>query len=420
LSSDEFRHERPVTAPTPGTGAPPLPRLVLFARAIVGFFAVLAIPLAAVILARGENVLSFLLGMLMAASAFAVGLVVVQRLPGHRVGWALIGIGIYPAIYPLLDLYLHAPGSRPGLDVVATLFDRSEVLLWALLAWLFQTFPDGEYASVRWSRFSGLLFVLAFGAILAIALEPGPLSFYVEYSSPFGIPGFPGRIIMEVAYWAAFLGMLVSLGSVIARWRRADRQLRAQLKWLAFSAQLMFTAVIPGALLTDVTSFYTDGRFVDDAVWTVLLPVWGASVPIAIGIAVTRYHLYDIDRIISRTFSWALVTATLVAVFAGAVIGLQALLAPITANNTLAVAASTLLAAALFQPLRTRVQAGVDRRFNRARHDAQRSIEAFGAGLRDEVDLVRLRGGLVSVAGRTVEPSAAGVWLRRTGGAAGD
>ena len=402
-----------MTASLAGPGVLPRPRPVLLARAIVGLFAVLALPLAAVVLARGENVLSFLLGMLMAASALVVGLVIVQRLPGHRVGWALIGIGIYPAIYPMLELYLFAPGSRPAMDVVATLFDRFEVLMWALLAWLFQTFPNGEYASARWRRFSLLLFLLSIGAILAIALEPGPLSFYVEYSSPFGIPGFPGRIIMEVAYWAAFLGMLVSLGSIIARWRRANRELRAQLKWLAFSAQLMFTVVIPGALLTDaMAAFYADGTVGEEALWSVLLPVWGASVPIAVGIAVTRYHLYDIDRIISRTFSWALVTASLLAVFAGAVIGLQALLAPLTANNTLAVAASTLLAAALFQPLRTRVQAGVDRRFNRARHDAQRSIELFGAGLRDEVDLARLRGGLVGVADRTVEPSAVGLWLR--------
>jgi hypothetical protein len=135
-------------------------------------------------------------------------------------------------------------------------------------------------------------------------------------------------------------------------------------------------------------------------------------VPVAIGIAILRYRLYEIDRIVSRTIGWALVTGLLVAVFAGTIVGLQALLAPLTNNNTLAVAGSTLVAAALFQPLRRRVQRAVDRRFNRARVDAQRAIDAFGAHLRDDVDLAALHGRLVAAADATVQPNGAGLWLR--------
>ena len=134
--------------------------------------------------------------------------------------------------------------------------------------------------------------------------------------------------------------------------------------------------------------------------------------PIAIGIAVTRYRLYEIDRIISRTLSYGLVTVTLALVFVGGVLGLQAVLAPFTRDSTIAVAASTLVVAALFQPLRRRVQRAVDRRFDRARYDGQKVVDAFGRQLRDEVDLDRLRTTLLATADDVVRPVSASVWLR--------
>jgi hypothetical protein len=138
------------------------------------------------------------------------------------------------------------------------------------------------------------------------------------------------------------------------------------------------------------------------------------TVPIAIYVAVTRYRLYEIDRIVSRTIGWVVVTALLAAVFAIAIIGLQAVLAPITENNTLAVAASTLLAASLFQPLRARVQRAVDRRFNRSRVDAQRVTDAFGTHVRDNVDLAALTQRLLAAVDGTVQPSGIGIWIRGT------
>jgi hypothetical protein len=144
-----------------------------------------------------------------------------------------------------------------------------------------------------------------------------------------------------------------------------------------------------------------------------VLAVASLSLPaIAVGVAILRYHLFEIDRIISRTLSWAVVTGLLGAVFVGLVVGLQALSANVTKSNTLAVAASTLVVAALFQPLRRRVQGAVDRRFNRARYDAQRTTDAFAAQLRDEVDLARLRVALVDTVEEAVRPASASVWLR--------
>ena len=140
------------------------------------------------------------------------------------------------------------------------------------------------------------------------------------------------------------------------------------------------------------------------------------ALPIAIGIAILRYRLYDIDRLISRTIGWAMVTGLLVALFAGLVVVLQAPLAPLTKENTIAVAASTLVAFALFQPLRRRVQRAVDRRFDRARYDGQRTVDAFAERLRNEVDLGTLRGALVATAEGAVRPTGAGLWLRPRGG----
>jgi len=135
-------------------------------------------------------------------------------------------------------------------------------------------------------------------------------------------------------------------------------------------------------------------------------------VPIAVGIAVLRYRLYEIDRIVSRTISYAAVTAVLVAVFVGAILLFQAVLAPVTGENTVAVAASTLVVAALFQPLRRRIQGVVDHRFNRARYDAQRTAEAFADRLRDQVDMDPLRADLVATVDASLRPTLAGIWLR--------
>jgi hypothetical protein len=151
----------------------------------------------------------------------------------------------------------------------------------------------------------------------------------------------------------------------------------------------------------------------DQASWVVGFLAF-VGLPIAISIAVLRYRLYDIDRIVSRTIGYVIVTVTLAAVFAGAILAFEAVLTPLTGGNAVSVAASTLVAAALFQPLRRRVQAVLDRRFNRAGYDAERTVEAFAAQLRDEVDLESLSADVMQVVARTVAPATASLWIRRS------
>jgi hypothetical protein len=228
-------------------------------------------------------------------------------------------------------------------------------------------------------------------------------------SDPFapwpGVAGVPyelGDLGGALSTIGILTGFVIAIVAVVVRFRRSQGVERAQMKWLIASVSLM-------ALLFSISwvKLFGPSDLIDNA-----SVVAGILVPIAIGIAVLRYHLYDIDRIVSRTLGWAIVSGVLVAVFAGLVVALQALLAPVTKENTLAVAASTLVAFALFQPLRRRVQHAVDRRFDRARYDGQRTVDAFAEHLRSEVDLGVLRSSLTATASDAVRPVSAGVWLR--------
>ena len=201
---------------------------------------------------------------------------------------------------------------------------------------------------------------------------------------------------------ALMASLVLALVAVAIRYRRSGVAGREQMKWFVAAnvlfAVLLFLGFADGA--TEPTAFDVLG------VASLSLP------PIAVGIAILRYRLYEIDRLISRTLSYAAVTITLALVFIGGVLGLQAVLDPLTGGNTVAVAASTLIVAALFQPLRRRIQRIIDRRFNRARFDAQVTVDAFAVQLRDEVDLDRLRMALVATADDAVRPLHASLWLR--------
>jgi hypothetical protein len=193
------------------------------------------------------------------------------------------------------------------------------------------------------------------------------------------------------------------------RYRSAGPVEQLQMKW--FVLALGLTAIGLGITTSEVLLPDRPAEGIGLTVYVFA----GAVVPIAIGIAILRYRLYDIDRLISRTVSWAVVSSVLVIAFAVAVVALQAILDPFTQGETIAVAGSTLVAFALFQPLRRHVQSVVDRRFDRARYDAERTVEGFSVGLRDEFDLERLGGELSAVVGRALAPTSVGVWLRASG-----
>jgi hypothetical protein len=200
--------------------------------------------------------------------------------------------------------------------------------------------------------------------------------------------------------------MAIGAGSLIVRYRGSTGILRLQLRWLV--AAIAFVVV---ALAFGLTMLLVFGEAL--VVGWIPAIVAYLTVPAAIGIAVLRYRLYDIDRIISRTISYGVVTATLVAVYAGVILLLQAPLGAVTGGDTVAVAASTLVAAGLFQPLRRRIQAATDRRFNRARYDGQRTAIDFAERLRDQVDLASLSGDIADVVEAALRPSSIGVWLRQ-------
>ena len=212
------------------------------------------------------------------------------------------------------------------------------------------------------------------------------------------------RSFVSVASTVAFMALIGLAGlSVLLRYRRSAGIERQQLKWFMAAVALL----LPAAGVAALTG--------TEAGWLLML-VTVALLPVAIGVAVLRYRLYEIDRIISRTIGWALVTGLLVGAFALLVLGSSAVLEPLTGGNTLAVAGSTLVVALLFTPVRSRVQRTVDRRFDRSRYDGERTLAAFGERLRDEVDLSTIRADVLATVETSVRPSRVGLWLRGPGG----
>ncbi len=276
-------------------------------------------------------------------------------------------------------------------------------------------FPSGTLGTGRWRR--PAILALGFSAAITVIAAFAPVLSFNPTGGVVSI-AIPNRfaVLPDLAIWNAIpvdsliVPTLVLLAggvvSLVIRYRRAVGVVRLQLRW--FVAALAFMVI---AITFGLSTLLVFGEDIGALTWVPAIVAY-PLVPAAIYVAITRYRLYEFDRIVSRTIGWVSVTAMLAAVFAGTIIGLQAVLAPFTNNNTLAVAASTLVAAALFQPLRARVQRAVDRRFNRSRVNAQTAIDAFGAHLRDEVDLTALRGRLVRVASEAVQPTDTGLWLR--------
>jgi hypothetical protein len=210
--------------------------------------------------------------------------------------------------------------------------------------------------------------------------------------------------------------ILLCAASLVARYRQARGPERQQLKWFFYafllSIAILNIGTIGGALLVggDPNAAREAPLYV--LYWSVLWPATIITIPISIGIAILRHRLYDIDLIINRTLVYGALTAILAAAYVGAIAVLHVVLQPFTQGSQLAVAASTLAVAALFQPLRGRIQRAVDRRFYRSRYDAERTVDRFAGRLRDELDLAALSAELIGVVGETVRPARAGLWLR--------
>ncbi len=348
----------------------------------------------------------------------AVGAFVVVRRPRNPIGWILVAIAfsfIATSSTPD-DVEAVKAGTSSTADFLAawvgTWAGGLTFLAYATLAMIF---PSGRLPVGRWRRatLGSLLFgaiVVALGAIVPkIPFSPdgGVTNFMIDNRFALIPPidvdlPVPGEVFIVIPISVFAVGVLAA----VTRYRLSTGVERLQLRWLMASLAFVFASLVFG-----LVGFATVRDQLGVLIWLPALIAF-PTIPLAVGVAVMRYRLFEIDRIISRGLSWAMLSGLLVAVYAGAVILLQGLLGGVTQGETVAVAGSTLLAAALFQPLRLRIQSVVDHRFNRARYDAERTATEFAERLRDEVDLAELHNDMTSVVEAALHPRAIGLWIR--------
>jgi hypothetical protein len=343
----------------------------------------------------------------------ALGLLVVHRRPGNPVGWIIAGISVTAVASGFLQSYgvyalFTEPGSVPGGETTAWLSTLIAVpVLFAAPAMLFLLFPDGNLLGRRWRVVFWLVILTTCSTMMGGALNPvlddAP---FKGVANPFDLD--PPRTLLDTLSYIGWPGMAASLllaaFAMILRLHRSRGVERQQLKWISAAA-----AVLPLASAAGVVCYYLGYETVGGLLATfAFVPVFFAA-----GYAVLRYRLYDIDVVINRTLVYGSLSVMLALVYFGGVAGLQRLLAPVSGQDSqLAIVASTLAIAALFNPLRRRIQDFVDRRFYRKKYNATRVLGAFSARLRDETDLDRLNGDLMAVVRETVQPEHVSLWLR--------
>jgi hypothetical protein len=342
---------------------------------------------------------------LMALSFPTVGALIVSRRPENPIGWILCGTGFLTAVRSFAEAYADfglagQPGLLPGVEYMAWIsswMGVPVVLLAAVL--LLLVFPDGKLIDRAWWAVVGMA---AGGAALvapSMALDPYPTLSLHPIPNPFALEGSVYDDVIGPLGSLGFVLLIVSLVcagvSILIRVDKGSRVERQQIKWLAFS----FVLMIAGLAFSDATFLLAVAAF--------------NFFPIAVGIAVLRHRLLDVDVVINRTLVYGLLTAILAAVYFGGIVVLQRVFLVLTGEkSTLAVVASTLLIAALFNPLRRRIQSFIDRRFYRTKYDAVKTLEAFSAKLRDETDLDALSDDLVGVVRETMQPAHVSLWLR--------
>jgi len=359
-----------------------------------------------------------------AAGLYAgAGLLITRRLPANAVGWLLSVIGLSLAAALLTEQYAlyglaTAPGSLPGVGLVGWGAGILAYLTVLLLFCLFLLFPHGRLPSPRWRPVLWAVFVVMAGAAaqtLQAGTKIGGLTgalpaAHVSYPNPLGIfprhGWFSGLVV--VVYVLAVLTGALSVASVFARRRRASAELRKQLAWLGYVG-LMTAMWVVALLIYGLATHFANGPL-GTIIWAFIEITPVAGIPLACAVAVLKYRLYEIDRIISRTLAYAIVTGLLVGVYAGLVLLTTQVF---RVHTPVAVAASTLAAAALFNPLRQHVQRAVDRRFNRARYDAEQTVAAFAARLKDAVNQDAVSDDLATVVHQVLEPAHVSLWISR-------
>jgi hypothetical protein len=340
-----------------------------------------------------------------------VGAIIASRQPRNAIGWIFCGIGLVVSLNGLTGGYAEyrlAGGSTLGsLAETVAWFSSWSWTLWLYVptTFLLLLFPNGRPPSPRWRPVAWCAALGVISFVAGYALEPGPLEEFPQITNPYGVDSLILDAVAIAGSILAGASMLTSAVSLIVRMRWAGRVERQQIKWLAYGGAVVVGTVFVGGVIS---------------VWSpdvgiALISVGLLGVPVFTGVAIARYRLYDIDIVINRTLVYGALTAALVAVYFGGVATLQALFRALTGQeqqSQLAVVVSTLVIAALFNPLRRRIQSFIDRRFYRSKYDAAKTLAAFNLRLREETDLDSLSNEVLGVVRETMQPAHASLWLR--------
>src|SRR5919107_4587051 len=341
-----------------------------------------------------------------------VGAIIASRQPRNAIGWLFCGVGLVMGINSLTGGYAEyrlSGGSDPGsLAETAAWFASWSwtILVYVPTSFLLLLFPDGRLPSPRWRPVAWCAVLGLISFVAGTALNPGPLEDFPRIMNPYGVDSPILDAVGIAGVILAAASMVASAVSLIVRTRRAGRVERQQIKWLAYGGALAVGAIFVAGVIATIWSAN---------VGIALIGIGLLGVPIFTGVAMARYRLYEIDIVINRTLVYGALTAALVAVYFGGVATLQALFRAFTGQEQqpqLAIVVSTLAIAALFDPLRRRIQSFIDRRFYRRKYDAQKTLESFSTKLRDETNLDALSDDLEGVVRETLQPAHVSLWLR--------
>jgi hypothetical protein len=339
-----------------------------------------------------------------------VGAIVASRHPRNPIGWIFCTLGLVTGLDALTHGYTEfwlasGRGSRSFGETAAWFGTWAWIFQTVALTFLLLLFPDGRLPSPRWWPAAWCAWLGISGFVVSYALEAGPLADFPQVVNPYGVDSPLVRIVGIAGVVLLVGSMVASAISVIVRARRAGRVERQQIKWLAYGGAVVVGLIFVAGLIS---------------IWSVMVSIAVTNLallglPLFTGVAIVRHRLYDIDLLINRTLVYGVLTAMLALVYFGGVATAQAIFHALTGQEQqpqLAIVVSTLVIAALFNPLRRRIQSFIDRRFYRRKYDAAKTLEAFSTKLRDETDLNALSDDLVGVVRETMQPAHVSLWLR--------
>jgi hypothetical protein len=343
-----------------------------------------------------------------------VGAIVASRRPENPVGWLLCLFALGESISHFSGQYaiyalLAQPDSLPAGEAMAWVSSWLVFITIGFSVLYILLFPTGRLPSMRWRWVTWLTVAFVLVGVMLGAFSSGPVEGLGPIRNPLGIKGFSDVSHSIVFNMVALVLVVAAAWSVFMRLRGAIGVERQQIKWFAYAAAATVMGLVLAYIIPDVIDVPLWFERIGHAIFLLLIP----AIPISIGIAILKYRLYDIDLLINRTLVYGSLTATLVALYFGGIVVLQRIFVALTGEtSTLAVVASTLAIAALFNPLRRRIQSFIDRRFYRRKYDARKTLEAFSSTLRDETDLEALNDDLVGVVRETMQPAHTSLWLR--------